>query len=118
MNNCNKEKELTWSQAIEKAIIQLGYIATLKDIHRLAPTFKKFEGKTPDRTINERVQRDDNFVKLKPGLYGLKNYLDKLPDEFNPKIEKTEDGYFVSTANCREPVRYNKRCAPYTQLIK
>ncbi len=91
MNNCNKEKELTWSQAIEKAIIQLGYIATLKDIHRLAPTFKKFEGKTPDRTINERVQRDDNFVKLKPGLYGLKNYLDKLPDEFNPKIEKTEE---------------------------
>ena len=42
MENCNKEKELTWSQAIEKAIIQLGYIATLKDIHRLAPTFKKF----------------------------------------------------------------------------
>lgn len=85
------DKELTWSQAIEKAIIKLGYIATLKQIYQLAPTFKHFKGKTPDRTINERVQRDSNFVKLKPGLYGLKNHLNKLPDEFNPKIEKTED---------------------------
>lgn len=84
-------KELTWSQAIEKAIIQLGYIATLKQIHQMAPTFKQFDGKTPDKTINERVQRDSNFVKLRPGLYGLKNHLDKLPDEFNPKIEKTEE---------------------------
>lgn len=84
-------KQLTWSQAIEKSIIQLGYIATLKQIYQLAPTFKNFEGKTPDKTINERVQRDDNFVKLRPGLYGLKNYLDKLPDEFNPLVKKTEE---------------------------
>lgn len=89
--NSMQHKELTWSQAIEKAIIQLGYIATLRDIYKLAPTFKKFEGKTPDRTINERVQRDDKFIKLKPGLYALKEHLDKVPDEFNPKIEKTED---------------------------
>lgn len=87
MNN----KDLTWSQAIEKAIIQLGYIATLKQIYQLAPTFKHSKGKTPDKTINERVQRDDRFVRLRPGLYGLKNHLDKLPDEFNPKIMKTEE---------------------------
>lgn len=84
-------KELTWSQAIEKAIIQLGYMATLKQIYQLAPTFKHFEGKTPDKTINERVQRDKNFVKLKPGLYALKMHLDKLPDELNPLVEKTEE---------------------------
>lgn len=84
-------KDLTWNQAIEQAIIQLGYIATLKDIYKLAPTFKTFIGKTPHKTINERVQRNDNFVKLKPGLYGLKNYLYKIPDEFNPKVPKTEE---------------------------
>ena len=72
--------ELTWSEAIEQAIIQNGYIATLKEIYQIAPTLKQFNGLTPDRTINERVQRDKRFVKLKPGLYGLKNYLEKLPD--------------------------------------
>lgn len=82
--------ELTWSEAIEQAIIQNGYIATLKEIYQIAPTLKQFNGLTPDRTINERVQRDKRFVKLKPGLYGLKNYLEKLPDEFNPKISKTQ----------------------------
>ena len=84
-------KELTWSDAIEQAIIKNGYIATLKEIYKLAPNFKKFTGLTPDRTINERVQRDKRFVKLKPGLYGLAAYLDKLPDEFNPKVNKTQD---------------------------
>lgn len=84
------KKEPTWSEAVELAIIANGYIATLKDIYRLAPTFKQFKGLTPDRTINERVQRDKRFVKLKPGLYGLAAYLDKLPDEYNPKVEKTE----------------------------
>lgn len=87
----NKEEDLTWSQAIEKAIIQLGYIATLRDIHKLAPTFKSFTGLTPDRTINERVQRDSNFVKIKPGLYALKNHLDKLPDEYNPLVSKSPE---------------------------
>ena len=84
-------KEPTWSEAIEQAIIQNGYIATLKEIYSIAPSLKKFNGLTPDRTINERVQRDKRFVKLKPGLYGLTNYLDKLPDEFNPKITKTQE---------------------------
>lgn len=45
---------------------------------------------TPDRTINERVQRDSRFYKLKPGLYALRAHLDKLPNELNPNIKKTE----------------------------
>ncbi len=91
------EEKLTWSQAIEKAIIELGYIATLKQIYEVAPKYKAFSGLTPDRTINERVQRDSNFVKLKPGLYGLKKYLDKLPDIYNPKVEKSEEENFQIT---------------------
>lgn len=84
-------KEPTWSEVIEKAIIELGYIATLKQIYDVAPKYKKFTGLTPHKTINERVQRDDNFVKLKAGLYGLKNHLDKLPDEYNPNVKKTKE---------------------------
>ncbi|GIK70745.1 MAG: hypothetical protein BroJett020_20400 [Bacteroidota bacterium] len=77
-------KEPTWSDAIEKAIIQLGYFATLKQIYEVAPLFKKFEGLTPHKTINERVQRDKRFYKILPGLYGLANHLDKIPLEYQP----------------------------------
>jgi hypothetical protein len=77
-------KEPTWSDAVEKAIIQLGYFATLKQIYEVAPLFKKFEGLTPHKTINERVQRDKRFYKILPGLYGLVNHLDKIPLEYQP----------------------------------
>ncbi len=84
-----KTKELTWSEAMELAIIELGYIATLKQIYQTAPKFKQFNGLTPHKTINERVQRDDRFYKLRPGLYGLKAHLDKIPYEYNPQVKRT-----------------------------
>lgn len=77
-------REPTWSEAVERAIIQLGYFATLKQIYEVAPLFKKFEGLTPHKTINERVQRDKRFYKILPGLYGLVNHLDKIPLEYQP----------------------------------
>ena len=77
-------REPTWSEAIERAIIQLGYFATLKQIYVVAPLFKKVEGLTPHKTINERVQRDKRFYKILPGLYGLVNHLDKIPLEYQP----------------------------------
>ena len=77
-------KDLTWSEAIEKAIIQLGYFATLKQIYEVAPSFKKYVGLTPNKTINERVQRDDRFYRIIPGLYGLEVHLDKIPIQYQP----------------------------------
>ena len=77
-------RESTWSDAVEKAIIQLGYFATLKQIYKIAPSFKVFEGLTPHKTINERVQRDNRFYKILPGLYGLTKHLDKIPLEYQP----------------------------------
>jgi hypothetical protein len=77
-------KKPTWSDAVERAIIQLGYFATLKQIYEIAPLFKKFEGLTPHKTINERVQRDKRFYKILPGLYALANHLDKIPLEYQP----------------------------------
>lgn len=87
----SKLNKVTWSEAIEQAIIELGYFATLKQIYQVAPKYKEFNGLTPDRTINERVQRDKRFYKIKPGLYGLKEYLNKLPDAYNPNIDKSEE---------------------------
>jgi putative restriction endonuclease len=80
----SKIKELSWSEAIEMAIIQLGYIATLKQIYSIAPAFKFFSGLTPHKTINERVQRDKRFYRILPGLYCLTNHLDKIPLEYQP----------------------------------
>ncbi len=84
-----KKDEITWSEAIKQAIIDSGYIATLKQIYEKAIMKKKFEGLSPNKTINERVQRDKQFYKIKPGLYGLYEFLDKLPNEYNPNIKKT-----------------------------
>ena len=84
-------KEPTWSEAIKLAIIQLGYIATLKQIYEIAPKFKTFVGLTPHKTINEQVQRDEKILKIKAGLYGLTDHLDKLPNEYNPNIKKTKE---------------------------
>jgi hypothetical protein len=93
----SQNNELTWEQAVEQAIIELGYIATLKQIYEVAPKYKKSKGLTSHKTINLMVQIHDNFVKLRPGLYGLKNHLDKLPNEYNPCVKKTQDEENVIT---------------------
>lgn len=40
-------KQPTWSEAMELAIIELGYMATLKQIYQTAPKFKQFNEKFP-----------------------------------------------------------------------
>jgi len=107
-----KNEQLTWSEAIEKVMLDRGYFATLKQLHEEAPKLKTFIGKTPDRTINERVQRDKRFTKIMPGLWALKQYLDKLPDHLNPRVQKSEQeklaishaliqGYLIEIGNMK-----------------
>jgi len=108
MNN----KQLTWSEVIEQVMLNHGYFATLKQLHEEAPKLKRFIGKTPDRTINERVQRDKRFTKIMPGLWALSEYLNKLPDHLNPKVEKSKQekiaishalmqGYLIEIGNMK-----------------
>jgi len=105
-------KQLTWSEAIEQVMLNRGYFATLKQLHEETPKLKTFIGKTPDRTINERVQRDKRFTKIMPGLWALSEYLNKLPDHLNPKVEKSEQekiaishalmqGYLIEIGNIK-----------------
>ena len=85
-----KHHTLTWSEAIEEVMLQNNYCSTLKKLYQLAPQYKPDSiGLTPNRTIDERVQRDARFTRIGPGFYALTAYLDKLPDEYNPHIEKT-----------------------------
>jgi len=84
-------KDLTWSEAIEQVMLKNSYFSTLKLLHAEAPKLKSFYGKTPHKTINERVQRDDRFTRIAPGVWALSNSLEKLPEHLNPKVEKPEE---------------------------
>ena len=84
-------KNLTWSEAIEQVMLKNSYFAALKLLHEEAPQLKSFYGKTPHKTINERVQRDDRFARIAPGIWALSDFFDKLPDHLNPKVEKSEE---------------------------
>lgn len=81
------EENVTYSEAIEKVMFSNGYFAPLKLIYKEIGKYKdmsKIKGKTPNCTIQERVQRDPRFVKIGLGVYALKEYLDKLPKEKEP----------------------------------
>ncbi|CZE46336.1 hypothetical protein [Campylobacter geochelonis] len=89
-------KDLTYSEAIEKVMLNNGYFAPLKLIYREIWNYKNrsgIKGKTPDYTIQERVQRDTKFTKIGLGIYALTEFLDKLPQAKAPitKQDKQEN---------------------------
>jgi hypothetical protein len=57
--------------------------------------------KTPFKSINRIVQTRDEFFKLRPGLWALKEYRDRIPQEFsaesassNPQAIEFEHSYY------------------------
>lgn len=88
------EKDLTYSEAIEQVMLNNGYFAPLKLIYKEIWRYKdkaKIEGKTPNFTIQERVQRDSKFTRIGLGVYVLTEYLDSLPRIAElPKTDKRE----------------------------
>lgn len=83
--------DLTYSEAIEKVMLDNGYYAPLKLIYREIWKYKSkvgVRGKTPDYTIQERVQRDKRFTRIGLGVYALTDFLHKLPNEIEPKTKQ------------------------------
>ncbi len=79
---------MTYSDAIEKVMLNNGYFAPLKLIYKEIWKYKdrsQITGKTPDYTIQERVQRDKRFKRIGLGVYALTDYIDKLPQAKTPK---------------------------------
>ena len=112
MNITGNKTQPTWAEAIESVMKSHGYFATLKQLHDEAPKLKEHSGKTPDMTINYTVQVNNRFKKIMPGLWALSEYLDKLPDHLNPKIQKSDQekivighalmqGYLIEIGNMR-----------------
>jgi len=81
-------KILTFSDAIEKVMMNNWYYAPLKLIYKEFWKYREKTWLTPDKTIQERVQRDPRFTKIWYWVYALTEYLDKLPKETEAKTEK------------------------------
>ncbi len=87
------KNDLTYSEAIEQVMLNNGYFAPLKVIYKNIWRYKdrsKIKGKTPDYTVQERVQRDERFTRIGLGVYALTEFLEKLPKEIEPKTKKEE----------------------------
>jgi len=83
--------DTTYSEAVEKVMLNNGYFAPLKLVYKEIWKYKdksKITGKTPDYTIMERVQRDERFTRIGLGVYALTEHLDKLPKQIEPKNKK------------------------------
>jgi len=85
-----RQKELTYSEAIEKVLIANNYVAPLRKIYKEIAKYRPLTGKTPFKTIQERVQRDPRFTRVGLGIYALTEYLDKLPTFPKPQSKEQE----------------------------
>jgi hypothetical protein len=89
----HKNNDTTYSEAIEKVMLNNNYFAPLKLLYKEIWKYKdksKIVGKTPDYTVMEKVQRDDRFTRIGLGVYALTEYLGKLPQQIEPKNKKEE----------------------------
>lgn len=86
MNN-----NLTFSDAIEQVMLHNGFYAPLSLIYKEFWKYREKTGLTPDKTIQERVQRDQRFTKIWLWVYALTEHLDKLPREIDAKTEKQKE---------------------------
>jgi hypothetical protein len=84
-------KDLTYSEAIEKVILDNGGYAPLKYIYDNIEKYRKKTGLTPDNTIQERVQRDNRFTRIAKGVYALTDFVNKLENSDDKYIEFTDN---------------------------
>lgn len=90
----NNDGDLTYSEAIEKVMQNNGYFAPLKLLYKEIWNYKdksKIVGKTPDFTVQERVQRDPRFTRIAKGVYALTEFLEQL--------EREDLGFFTVEKN-------------------
>ncbi len=69
---------ITYSEAIEKVMIDNGGFAPLKLIYQNIEKYRQKTGETPDNTIQERVQRDDRFTRIALGVYALTDFMAEI----------------------------------------
>ena len=92
-----ENKELTYSEAIEKVIIDNGGYAPLKYIYENIEKYRIKTGLTPDNTIQERVQRDNRFTRIAKGVYALTDFINKLENSDDKYIEFVDNEVIIKS---------------------
>lgn len=109
--NMHNDKDITYSEAIEKVMLDNGFYAPLKLLYEQIWNYKdksKIVGKTPDMTIQERVQRDQRFTRIGKGVYALTDFLEK--------VEKEDLGFF--TVNEKEEIIFQENQEIKTKVFE
>ena len=75
------KKELTYSEAIEKVMLDNGGFASLKCIDENIEKYRKRTGKTPYDTIVGEVQMRDIFTRIGKGLWGLTSFIETIEED-------------------------------------
>lgn len=88
-----KENKITFSDAIEKVMLENGYYSPLQLIYKEFEKHRPFSGLTPLNTIQAIVQRDKRFTRIGFGVYALTEYLQKLPRVIEPKTQAEKMGH-------------------------
>lgn len=82
----NNKDDITFSCAIEQVMLNNWYFAPLSLIYKEFWKYREKTWKTPDNSIQERVQRDPRFTRIAKGIYALTDFIEN--------IEKNDLGYF------------------------
>lgn len=83
------KKTKTQADAVVEALTSNGGYAKLNYLYRNVPKIPGVEWKTltPNASIRRIVQEDKRILKIKPGLYALKEYIKNLPIDIFMLIE-------------------------------
>lgn len=112
--------DLTYSEAIEQVMLANGNFAPLKLLYAEVWKYKdrsKITGKTPDNTIQERVQRDPRFTRIAKGVYALTKFLNEVEDvDLGYFTVKDDTVTFTETKRIRETERIARQKVRIGQL--
>ncbi|MDX1903189.1 MAG: HNH endonuclease [Thermonemataceae bacterium] len=92
-------------------MLKNGFYAPLKLLYEQIWNYKdksKIRGKTPDMTIQERVQRDSRFTRIGKGVYALSDFLEK--------VQKEDLGFF--TVNEKDEIIFKKNQEIKTKIFE
>ena len=98
---------MTYSEAIEKVMIDNDGYAPLKLIYQNIEKYRKKTGLTPDKSIQERMQRDNKFTRIGSGVYALTSFVEN--------VEKEDLGRFVY--NDDKEIKFKSK-KPTEKIIK
>ncbi len=80
---------MTQKTQVYMAMEKNGGYATFQQLNYLVDT-SEWNTKIPDATIRRIVQNSNDFFKIKPGLWALEKYRERVLDQLEVKLDNIE----------------------------